>query len=99
MMFLQFFVWGAWSVPLGTYLGETLGFQGRDIGLVFGTTAVAAMISPFFVGMIADPCFSAQKVLGVLHLAGGAAIGLVPAGALVAFRTWLVSSKARRQGY
>ena len=45
MMFLQYFVWGAWSVPLGTYLGEILEFQGQQIGFVFGTMAVAAMIA------------------------------------------------------
>ena len=77
MMFLQFFVWGAWSVPLGTYLGEVLAFQGQQIGLVFGTTAVAAMISPFFVGMVADRYFATQKLLAALHVVGGLVLYVV----------------------
>lgn len=77
MMFLNYVVWGAWYVTLSTYLTQTLNFTGTQAGAVFGTAALSCMISPFFVGLIADRYFAAERVLAGLHLIGAGLLYLV----------------------
>lgn len=70
MMFLQYFIWGAWYVTMGTYMAENLGASGVNIGMAYSALAVATIISPFFVGMVADRFFAAQRIMGLLHIVG-----------------------------
>ena len=72
MMLIEYFIWGSWYVTMGTYMGEHLGSSGLQVGAAYSALAIATMISPFFIGMVADRYFSAQKIMGVLHLIGGA---------------------------
>lgn len=70
MMFMEFFIWGAWYVTMGTYVTQNLNATGVQNGLAYGTQSLGAIIAPFIIGLIADRFFAAQKILGVLHLIG-----------------------------
>lgn len=82
MMFLEFFVYGCWGVAIAGY-GGALGFSGSQIGWLIAVAAIGAIISPLFVGLIADRFFSAQRVLAVLHALGG--VCLIAAGYQTSF--------------
>jgi len=71
MMFLEYFIWGAWYVTIGTWLGQTLHFSGDHISLISGTTTIGAIVSPFLVGLMADELFANQHLLAALHGIGG----------------------------
>ena len=70
MMFLEFFIWGGWFVTLGTFLGNNLDASGAESAMAFSTQSWGAIIAPFFIGLIADRYFNAEKILGVLHIIG-----------------------------
>ncbi|WP_158826158.1 nucleoside permease [Mucilaginibacter lacusdianchii] len=74
MMFLEFFIWGAWFVTLGTYLTKTLHATDVQNGVAYATQSLGAILAPFIIGLIADKYFAAQKILGVLHLVGAASL-------------------------
>jgi nucleoside transporter len=67
MMFLQFFIWGGWFVTMNSFLAS-INASPSEIGLAYGTQALGAIIAPFIIGLIADRYFSAQKILGVIHI-------------------------------
>lgn len=70
MMFLQFFVWGAWYGQMSKYLFTSLNASGTQVGNAYSAFSIAMIAAPFFIGMIADRYFAAQKVLAVLNILG-----------------------------
>jgi len=77
MMFLEFFIWGAWFVTMGTYLAKVLFSEGFQIGAAYSTQSLGAIIAPFIIGLIADRFFAAQRILGILHLIGAILLYMV----------------------
>jgi nucleoside transporter len=80
MMFLQYFVWGVWAVSFSTFMSRPptvggLGFPGGDVGWIYATLPIGAMISPIFIGLFADRLFATEKVLAALHIVGAVLLG------------------------
>lgn len=76
MMFLEFFIWGSWYVTVGNYMTH-IGMTDA-IYWAYTVNPIACIVSPFFLGMVADRFFSTEKVLGVMHILGGLALGAAP---------------------
>jgi nucleoside transporter len=88
MMFLEFFVWGAWYVTVGNYMTR-IGMSDL-VYWAYAVGPIGAIISPFFLGMVADRFFSTEKVLGGLHLIGGVALFLAPRAADSGASLWFI---------
>lgn len=91
MMFLQFFIWGAWYATGGNYMKS----QGMSdiIYLAYLASPIGSIVSPFFLGMIADRFFPVQKVMGVMHILSGVFVFCAPmfgAGSGPAFLVFLL---------
>jgi nucleoside transporter len=71
MMFLQYAIWGAWSVPLSGYLEKQLGFTGLGLALIYNALPLMNLIVPFTAGQLADRFMPAQRALALFHLLGG----------------------------
>lgn len=78
LQFLQFFVWGIWYVTAGTYFIQTLGFSGREVAVIYSSFAIAATITPLFLGALADNYFAVEKMLAFLHIIGAGLLLAVP---------------------
>ena len=77
MMFLQFFIWGAWFVTMATYLTSGLGFSDGENALAYATQSWGAILAPFVIGLVADKYVNAERLLGVIHLVGAALMYLL----------------------
>ncbi len=71
LLFGEFAIWGLWFVSIGSWLGATLKFSGPQIGMIYGTLAIAGLITPMLGGAIADRLAHSERLLALLHGVGG----------------------------
>ncbi|WP_209404730.1 nucleoside permease [Pseudozobellia sp. WGM2] len=90
LMLLEYFIWGAWYVTMGTYLLSSLEVGATQVGAAYANLSIAAILSPFFIGLIADRFFSAKNVLALLHLLGGISLYLISFTADFQSFWWLI---------
>ena len=90
MMFIEYFIWGSWYVTMNTYMRINLHSSGVEIGAAYSALAIATMISPFIVGLIADRFFAAQRIMGVLHLLGAVLLFLATTVTLNGPFYWII---------
>ncbi len=76
--FLQFFVWGAWLITIGTYCFNAKGWTGAQFGAIFSTLALSSLFMPAITGIIADKWVNAEKLYGILHIMYGIILFFVP---------------------
>ena len=83
LFFLEFFVWGAWFVTMGTFLSQTFSASGGQLAMAYETQSIGAIIAPFIIGLIADRYFEAQKIelhflksIGIANIKHGLALGM-----------------------
>jgi NHS family xanthosine MFS transporter len=78
MSFMQFFVWGAWLITIGTYSFNAKGWTGAQFGAIFSTLALSSLFMPALAGIIADKWLNAEKLYGILHILYGLVLFYVP---------------------
>lgn len=78
MSFLQFFVWGAWLITIGTYCFNAKGWTGAEFGAIFSTLGLSSLFMPALTGIIADKWLNAEKLYGILHILYGIILLYVP---------------------
>jgi NHS family xanthosine MFS transporter len=78
LSFLQFFVWGAWLITIGTYCFNAKGWTGAQFGAIFSTMAIASIFMPALTGIIADKWFNTERLYGILHILYGVVLFFVP---------------------